>query len=453
MALGAAAKYPGLPLKIVPIGLNYFSGHRFRSKVYIDVADPITVQPQWVEKYKAGGAAKRESCGELLDSIYSGLRTVTATAPEPAILQLIWAVRRLYKPSGLRLTTAAKLELTRRFEESRIKLQTQPEIVQLMAKVENYNNNLKLYGLKDHQVENTRRRLKALPILIQRLFLLSFYAMAALPGLILNAPIVILARSVSERKAIQAKKDSNVKLEGKDVLATWKLLVAAALLPLCFIIYPLLAALVGYFTGWGALTVWSYFAILQLPIMYSSVRALETGRDIVNSIKPLIYDVRLNRNNVDEIRAERAELQSTIRQLVDRFGPTLFGSGFESWRLISSEQIKKIEETQPKDSKKSQESSLQSGTENTPVFEGLSAGPTVPATFSLPIVELSRELEAASESCPEEVEEKFGLVEEEEERDVLSGSEAEISLSAAKELSVSGLGRSPLSDSVSVDSA
>ncbi len=32
MALGACAKHPGLGVVIVPVGLNYFSGHRFRSR-------------------------------------------------------------------------------------------------------------------------------------------------------------------------------------------------------------------------------------------------------------------------------------------------------------------------------------------------------------------------------------------------------------------------------------
>lgn len=32
MALGAMVKYPDLKLKIVPVGLNYFKAHAFRSK-------------------------------------------------------------------------------------------------------------------------------------------------------------------------------------------------------------------------------------------------------------------------------------------------------------------------------------------------------------------------------------------------------------------------------------
>ena len=41
MALGAITRHRGLPLQLVPVGLNYFSGHRFRSRVFIDIGAPL----------------------------------------------------------------------------------------------------------------------------------------------------------------------------------------------------------------------------------------------------------------------------------------------------------------------------------------------------------------------------------------------------------------------------
>ena len=43
MALGAITRHRGLPLQLVPVGLNYFSGHRFRSRVFIDIGAPFAV--------------------------------------------------------------------------------------------------------------------------------------------------------------------------------------------------------------------------------------------------------------------------------------------------------------------------------------------------------------------------------------------------------------------------
>ena len=127
----------------------------------------------------------------------------------------------------------------------------------------------------------------------------------------LNAPIIVMARVVSRKKMKEAKAGSAVKIAGRDVLATWKVgflftslidrclniccilqtLVALALVPLVFVLYPILAALVGYLKGWvrvffrcvllivccwwcvqGALNSWAYFALLQPVAMYGSVR-------------------------------------------------------------------------------------------------------------------------------------------------------------------------------------
>ena len=57
MALGAITRQPSLPLLIVPVGLNYFSGHRFRSRVFVDIGDPITVHPSLLATFTDGGEA------------------------------------------------------------------------------------------------------------------------------------------------------------------------------------------------------------------------------------------------------------------------------------------------------------------------------------------------------------------------------------------------------------
>ena len=60
MALGALAKYPHMPLRLVPVGLNYFSGHRFRSRVFVDIGEPLTVPSELLPRYMQGGEEKLE---------------------------------------------------------------------------------------------------------------------------------------------------------------------------------------------------------------------------------------------------------------------------------------------------------------------------------------------------------------------------------------------------------
>lgn len=81
MALGAMAEHENLNVKIVPVGLNYFHPHRFRSRAVVSYGTPISIDRSLVEKYKQGGAAKREAIAELLKDGQNGLRSVTVNAP------------------------------------------------------------------------------------------------------------------------------------------------------------------------------------------------------------------------------------------------------------------------------------------------------------------------------------------------------------------------------------
>jgi glycerol-3-phosphate O-acyltransferase/dihydroxyacetone phosphate acyltransferase len=51
MALGAVAEHPDMELNIVPVGLNYFAGDRFRSRVYVDYGRPIAVTKELAAQY------------------------------------------------------------------------------------------------------------------------------------------------------------------------------------------------------------------------------------------------------------------------------------------------------------------------------------------------------------------------------------------------------------------
>jgi glycerol-3-phosphate O-acyltransferase/dihydroxyacetone phosphate acyltransferase len=70
MALTALTRNPNLPLKIIPCGLNYFHGHRFRSEAYLDIGEAIVVPADLITKYAIN---KRDACNELLDLIKGNL--------------------------------------------------------------------------------------------------------------------------------------------------------------------------------------------------------------------------------------------------------------------------------------------------------------------------------------------------------------------------------------------
>ena len=70
MALGAVSRFPGLPLKVVPVGLHYSRGHRFRGSVLVDYGEPIAVPAELVARYEQGGKEMHAACSEYLDIIH-----------------------------------------------------------------------------------------------------------------------------------------------------------------------------------------------------------------------------------------------------------------------------------------------------------------------------------------------------------------------------------------------
>jgi glycerol-3-phosphate O-acyltransferase/dihydroxyacetone phosphate acyltransferase len=183
MALGAMAQCPGLNVTIVPCGLNYFHPDKFRSSVVIEFGEPIKIDPAHVEMYARGGEEKKKACDELLGITTRALKAVTVTVPDYEALMLIQSVRRLYKPTKMKLDLDQTVELTRSFAKGYKVFKDDPKIQQLSKEVAQYNKMLDLYGIADHQVKNVALGGKrALELFCFRLIILFFLILFAFPG-------------------------------------------------------------------------------------------------------------------------------------------------------------------------------------------------------------------------------------------------------------------------------
>jgi len=78
MALGTTMKYDKL-VSIIPCGLKYFKGHRFRSKVIIEFGRPYQANERTVRMYEKGD--KRKAVQIFLKDIEERMREITLTAP------------------------------------------------------------------------------------------------------------------------------------------------------------------------------------------------------------------------------------------------------------------------------------------------------------------------------------------------------------------------------------
>ncbi|GAA5796671.1 hypothetical protein HPULCUR_002046 [Helicostylum pulchrum] len=329
MALGAMAENPNLNIKIVPVGLNYFHPDRFRSRAVVSFGQPISIDPKDVEKYKQGGKSKREAVTKLLDQSDEAFKTVTVNAPDFDTLMVVQAARRLYVPTtDTKPTIEQVVKLNSHFVSLWAKMKGDPRLIAIEHKVKYYNDMLRFFGIRDHQVEKLDiTPVKALVQLVKRLTKLIAMAGLGAPTLISNLPLIWITSYISGKKQKQALAGSSVKIAGKDVLATWKVIVAAFAAPALYGFYafiylvylvkrrPTLSHKAKLFR---ASIVWA----IQPVLHYFLMRLGDTGLDIYKSIRPLFLAIR-NPEAGGIIRAMRKDLSQDISQFINEHAPEL----------------------------------------------------------------------------------------------------------------------------------
>lgn len=324
MALGAMANDPALDVKVVPVGLSYFHPDKFRSRAVVEFGNPMDVPLKLVRQFEAGGEGKRRAVEEMLELVYDGLKSVTVRAPDYETLMVIQASRRLMQLPGHQLSLADKVAQNRQLCMSYLQFKDHPKVLKLREAVLQYNRHLKQVGIRDHQVERANRSVvRSLALLLYRLGLLVLWGGCALPGAVLNAPIIILAKVVSARKAKEALAASHVKLYGRDVLATWKVLVSLGVTPLLYAVYA--GAATYYARNWPIRLVHKclmpLYVMTGLPVLsYGVIRISEVGVDVYKSLPPLFASLLPGRRRVIErLQQERislaAQLHATMAEL------------------------------------------------------------------------------------------------------------------------------------------
>ncbi|SMY22509.1 unnamed protein product [Zymoseptoria tritici ST99CH_1A5] len=342
MALGALAEDPDCGVTIVPVGMNYFHAHKFRSRAVIEFGAPIEIEPDLVEQYKNG--SKRDAVGKVLSNVYDALSTVTVQAPDYDTLMLIQAVRRLYNPKGKKLPLPFIVELNRRLIKGYQTYKDEPRVVQLRKEVLDYNRALFRLNIRDHQVSYAKFSwYKVIFILFYRLAKLLILTAASLPGVVLFAPVFILGKLISIRKAKEALAASTVKVKARDVMATWKILVSLALAPALDIFYTIV---IVYWT-WSNrvrglvpdfVPLWSVviFGVIFFPsVCFAALRFGEIGMDIAKSLRPLVLSINpTSSNTLVRLRAKREELTQKINDIINVLGPELFPD-FDHQRILT----------------------------------------------------------------------------------------------------------------------
>lgn len=330
-------------MTIVPVGLTYFSAHKFRSRAVIEFGEAISVGSGLVEEFKT--SKKKAAVGIMMAEIEKALKSVTVSAPDFDTLQLIYAARRLYltrapyNDSTLKISLANATELNRRLSKGYATYSQTPEMLSFTKQLKSYTASLQALGLKDHQLLSTASKHNyfpmffLLPKLLYRMLKLAVLALVTLPGLVLFAPVFMLTRRMSHKKTAEALAASSLKIKGHDVMATWKILIALVLAPMFYTFYSILLVVLHSHdftfnlipTSTSDSTIFALsWAILPL-ITYVSLLFGEQGMDIFKSLYPLLLSLNPRSSRViGRLREDRRILVLKVREIVDTYGADIF---------------------------------------------------------------------------------------------------------------------------------
>ena len=332
-ALGAVEHGTRRPV-IIPVGLTYYYGHRFRSRAHIEFGEAMHITDDMFSTFQKD---RQQGISLFMKELSSAMAEVTIQCPDWRTLKIVHHVRRLYQPGRIKLNVAEYLRTTRRFAQGMTLVQDLPETKCFIKRLEMYQNLLKEYLVTDHQVQS----LETLPthgsylLLIKRMATTSFWFVICIPAIIINLPIALTARVYSDVKSKEAVKNSTVKVLGNDVKASYKVICAMVISPLYF---SWLFMVVWCYTNFGmaCLTMvvhpfWSYWSIVGANNCIISARATFP---LLLSLQSDLYKKRFQ--NLHEFRKD---LVKQVRKLVD----TKVRGKYELWSERSENLYKKIE--------------------------------------------------------------------------------------------------------------
>ena len=228
----------------------------------------------------------------------------------------------------------------------------------LQERIKQYRRELRELGLRDYQVpgldrdnqedEQKRRVKSAIRVVYRIVHLLVLLALSALPNLLLNLPVRIMADIYAERRRQKALAKSKVKIHGYDVMLTEKLTFCIVTVPLLWLVYGLIMVFFTNFDGQTITLCFMCFPVFSYTAIISSEAGMVDGKDL----KP--YFLRLLPSTRRRLRAlpkQRRELRQDLRAFIKKVGPAfgeLYHGKSVDWAQITNELTNKSEDIMKK---------------------------------------------------------------------------------------------------------
>jgi glycerol-3-phosphate O-acyltransferase/dihydroxyacetone phosphate acyltransferase len=300
IALEAGARFPGLGLRILPVGLAFDAKGKFRSRALLRVGEPF--EPRGEQA--AFAADPLAAARALTERIRRALEEVTLNYPEaeePSLFDRaseVWSTSEKALPARMALAEAFRLRQNVIATYARLRARHPQQTARARELAARYEASLRRLGLRDDHVAARYPVASVGVFLAGTLSLLLFWLPFAAAGIALNWFPYQLVRLVSLRTG------------SADLPATYKLLGG-------FLFYPLAWILEAVLAGWllGGLAA---LAVLLLGPASGYVAMLFHERYEHLIDEAAAYVLRLvRRRSLRELRAERSALRRELDRLAD----------------------------------------------------------------------------------------------------------------------------------------
>lgn len=327
MALGAMSRY-NMQVNIQCVGLNYYHGHKFRSRSVVNFGVPYKIPMELAMLYLQD---RKKAVAKLLAIIEGRMKEVWVTAPNYEELSYVFTARRVYKDEEIRKDPARDIELNRMFAKGyryvKQKYPDNPELLECISAVSKYNDHLRRFGLKDYQVRYHR-------ITKQKLVLYSIYSffslitslIFALPGLIFTGCVGGLIKFIVEKERRKALASSSVKIQARDVIASFKIIYGIMLFPV--VLGMIVLVIFGsklYSSGSVYDSLYYTFLFIVVWPWYYYLCLIFGDRAMLHLKRLYVRALSIcNPTQMELLLAEREEVSVKVNTLVNKFAEELF---------------------------------------------------------------------------------------------------------------------------------
>ena len=300
IALATRARNRDLPIYIVPVGLVYFTRHRFRSSVLVQFGTPILVPAAAAEPANTSEEkGDEDAVRAITKTLDERLRSLTINAETWEHIWVLDGVRRLYQPEGIDLNERARL--ARLFNETYPKVADQADIIKLYDSVRSYLLRLSADNLHDALIAKGLTPLQIALHVAAHLALL----FVSLPLFLIGAPLFLPIGLTLKVAGVFVSPRS-------DTVATTKFVLG-------------FLGIGGLYIGisvWAFLTHGTWLGLLValvIPASGGAVIHVIARMHALRNLATSTYRIFTLRREIAELRAERKQLVLRVAVLVDKY--------------------------------------------------------------------------------------------------------------------------------------